>query len=167
MKISGGLMALVVIICAAIVWHAKEQSKPELPVSVNFRHAILGQGLVAQFRNNSGAALEVALKLTRPATNTYQSEVLELPSTGVTEVGPLDGWMFVAGQDVELRNVSYRPMKVIVPGGDGGSLRSACPVITTQYCSGQTGPALRTCIEQNRSKFEHLSPACTRLLDGG
>ena len=97
---------IILLIVAAIAYGFYQQrelqrSKPELPVSVSFRNAILGSGLVAQFKNNSGAALEVVLTLRRPATNTYQSEVLELRSTGVTEIGPLEGWTFVAGQDIE------------------------------------------------------------------
>jgi hypothetical protein len=157
---------VIIVIAAVAIYGNYQQAKPELPISVSFRPAILGQGLVAQFRNNSGAALEVELTLNRPATNTYQREVLELPA-GLTEIGPLQNWTFVPGQQVKLANVSFRPLEFTVPGGADGQLRGACPVITRQFCPNQSGSALRTCIEQNRSKYANLSSACTRLLDGG
>ena len=82
-----------------------------LPVSVNFRRAFFGPGGVAVFRNNSGQLLEVEAKFTSP-TNRYEDVDLLIPSWGVKEIGPLDSWAFVGGQDIELKNVNFRPTEI-------------------------------------------------------
>jgi hypothetical protein len=149
----------------------QQESKPDLPVTVSFRRAILGGGLVARFRNNTALQLEIAALFISPSTGQRSQTQLVLGPGQTQEVGSLQGWQFIAGQQIQLSNTGFRPIVISVPGGNAATasgadeqLRNACPIIVSTDCASQTGPALRTCIEQNRSKYANLSTDCTRLL---
>lgn len=91
------------------------EAKPDLPLSIGFRKAFLGPGLVMELRNNSGAQLEIAAAFTSPATGLTQQRSIVLPSNVVMQFGSAQGWAFVAGQRITFRNVNYRPAEVAVP----------------------------------------------------
>jgi hypothetical protein len=94
----------------------REASKRDLPVSVTFRPALLGSGLVATFKNNSSRTLEVAAVFSSPNTGQQRQANLVLPSSGVQEIGHSDGWPFTSGQHITLTNTDFRPVEYIVPG---------------------------------------------------
>jgi hypothetical protein len=93
-----------------------EAVKPNLPVVINFRPAILGNGLVAVFRNTSSSQLEVAAAFSSEATGMRRGANLVIPGNGVTEVGYAQGWAFAAGQRIHLTNSEFRPAEYQVPG---------------------------------------------------
>jgi hypothetical protein len=93
------------------------EAKPDLPLSIGFRRAILGTGLVMELRNNSGSQIEVGAAFTSEATGLTQQRNIVLPPNLVVQLGSSQGWAFVPGQRIVFRNVSYRPSEVVVPQG--------------------------------------------------
>lgn len=106
---------LAIVIGLAIVGHSVEQSKPQLPVAVSYRQALLGDGLVARFTNRSPGTLELRVQADSPATHFYHDWYLVIPSGGTREVGWLQGWDFLPGQQIELSNANFRPKENVVP----------------------------------------------------
>jgi len=93
-----------------------EVSKPDLPVSVSFRAALMGSGLVAIFKNNGTKAIEVAAEFTSTATGTKRSANLVLEPNLARQIGHAEGWPFAAGQHIRLTNNQFRPAEYEVPG---------------------------------------------------
>jgi len=91
------------------------EAKPDLPLSVRFRRAILSAGLVMELRNNSASQLEVAAAFTSAATGLTERREIVLPPNRIMQLGAAQGWAFADGQRIEFRNVSYRPAQVVVP----------------------------------------------------
>ena len=91
------------------------EAKPDLPLSIGFRRAILGTGLVMELRNNSASQLEVAAAFTSEATGMTQQRNIVLPPNIVMQFGSAQGWAFVPGQRIMFKNVNYRPAEVVVP----------------------------------------------------
>lgn len=93
----------------------QQANKLDIPITVFFRRAVFGDGLVAVFRNNSGSQLEAAADVTSQATNARKHIELVLPANGTQEVGPQQGWPFAPGQKITLSNNSFRSIIVTVP----------------------------------------------------
>jgi len=93
----------------------QEASKRDLPVTVTFRRALLGTGLVATFRNISSNDLEIAVLFTSPETGLEKRANLVISANGVQEIGSLEGWAFAVGHVIELTSSKYRPMQHKVP----------------------------------------------------
>jgi hypothetical protein len=93
-----------------------EAAKPDLPLMISFRPAILGNGLVAVFRNTSSTQLEVAAAFSSEATGIRRGASMVIPANAVTEIGYAQGWAFAAGQRIRLTNGEFRPAEYQVPG---------------------------------------------------
>lgn len=93
-----------------------QATKPDLPVSLGFRPALLGSGLVGVFKNTSSSSLEVAAIFSSPATGSRQEANLVIPPNGVKEIGHAEGWPFAPGQHIKLTNNRYRTAEYEVPG---------------------------------------------------
>ena len=91
------------------------EAKPDLPITMGFRPAILGQGLVMELRNNSGSDIEVAAVFSSDVTGQNQRRNLVLPANRILSFGSNEGWAFEPGQHVSLSNTSYRPGTWVVP----------------------------------------------------
>jgi len=91
------------------------EAKPDLPLSVGFRPALFGTGLVMELRNNSGSQLEVAAAFTSEATGLTQQRNIVLAPNLVLQLGSAQGWAFVPGQRITFRNMNYRPAEIVVP----------------------------------------------------
>jgi hypothetical protein len=94
------------------------EAKPDLPLSIGFRRAILGTGLVMELRNNAGSELEVAAVFISGATDQTQRRNLVLAPSRVVQFGSAEGWAFVPGQRIAFSNVNYRPAEIVVPASN-------------------------------------------------
>ena len=90
------------------------EAKPDLPLSVGFRAALLGTGRVMILRNNSGRYLDLAVIVTSTATGLVQRREVGLPANRVVQLGSAQGWSLVPGQRVVFRNADFRPGAVVV-----------------------------------------------------
>jgi hypothetical protein len=92
------------------------EARPDLPVSLSFRRALLSAGLVGVFRNTSANELEFTLDLDSAATGRHVRKAVVLNPNSVLEIGAQQGWAFALGQRVTLNNPAYRPASWTVGG---------------------------------------------------
>lgn len=92
------------------------ESRPDLPIRVGFRRALIGQGEVGTFLNLSNQVLQVTLDVTSPATGASLHRVLTMNPHGFVQIGPIQQWPFAPGQKLELSNPSFRSVTRMVPG---------------------------------------------------
>lgn len=100
--------ALTLLVLAALI-------KKPLPVTVAFREAALQQGLVAVVSNTSPEQLKVAYTIEGTGTGGTKQGELFLNPGGAGEIGWMQGWRFVPGEKITLRNNRYLPATFIVP----------------------------------------------------
>lgn len=93
-----------------------QESKPDLPITVSYRRAVLGGGLVALIRNNSRQPLEVSAMFGNPDTGSGTRRDIVLAAQQIMQLGHIQGWTFAPGQRVLLYNAKYRPYQGVVPG---------------------------------------------------
>lgn len=92
------------------------EARPDLPVNLSFRKALLTTGLVGVFRNTSNKELEFVLDLESPATGRHIRKSVVLNPNGFLEIGAQQGWPFASGQRIMLNNPAYRPRAYTVGG---------------------------------------------------
>ena len=92
------------------------ETRPDLPVNLSFRKALMSAGLVGVFRNTSGKELEFTLDLESPATGQLVRKAVVLNSNRAVEIGAQQGWAFAPGQRITLNDPAYRPLQFTVGG---------------------------------------------------
>jgi hypothetical protein len=100
---------------SAAAQNIREVAKPDLPLSLSFRRSLLGNGLVALFRNNSGQTLELAATFSSSATGQRREAQLIIPPGMLKEFGQHEGWEFAPGHQIALSNGQFRPASYVVP----------------------------------------------------
>ena len=96
-------------------YQAAVSAKPALPVVVDFRSSLLGQGLVAVINNTSDRYLTLVLVVRNPTLSTVKRFTLELNPKSSTDFGHLEGWQFASGDEVGLFNDEFGALKLTVP----------------------------------------------------
>jgi hypothetical protein len=89
--------------------------KPDLPVVVTQRPSLAGQGLVAQFNNQTNSQLTVSLVFENKRSNQRKEGSINIPPNGTVEIGWLEGWMFEPGETVTLSHPNYKTKKWSIP----------------------------------------------------
>lgn len=84
--------------------------KPEMPISISVRQAIIGAGLVAQITNHSDKFLAVVATFENPTMNQKKSFRLDLSPKSGKEVGHLEGWTFATGDKVLIKHNDYEAL---------------------------------------------------------
>lgn len=96
-------------------YQAATAAKPALPVVVNFRSSMLGQGLVAVIENTSDRYLTVVLSVRNPTLSTSKRFKLDLDPQSNSDFGHLEGWQFVSGDELALFNDEFGALRLTVP----------------------------------------------------
>ena len=96
-------------------YQAAVKAKPALPVVVNFRSSMLGQGLVAVIENSSDRYLTVVLSVRNPTLSTTKRFKLDLEPRSGTDFGHLEGWQFASGDELSLFSDEFGALKLSVP----------------------------------------------------
>jgi hypothetical protein len=91
-----------------------DETRPDLPVNLYFRRALLSAGKVGIFRNTSGREIEFTIDLDSPATGRHEHRTAVLNPNGFLEIGAHQGWAFAPGQHITLNNSAYRPLQFTV-----------------------------------------------------
>jgi hypothetical protein len=94
---------------------AKEAAKPNLPVMVGKRAAILGPGLVIQFKNISPSSLSALATFENPTTGQTKTFNLTLDPNIQVEIGHAEGWTGHSGDKVSMYSAKYRRGMWVVP----------------------------------------------------
>lgn len=93
---------------------AQLAAKPDMPVSVSIREALMGNGLVAQFTNNSNRYIAVVATFTNPTTNQSVTARIDISPNDTKEIGHLEGWAFSSGDQILLEHNDYRSSRITV-----------------------------------------------------
>lgn len=109
------LARTVVAIAALLVVGGCVEPKPDLPVTVTYRESMVGQGYVAQFRNQSDRYLTVVVEFENKTLNDRKRGYIELAAGGTQEIGWMEGWKFTSGETIELSHDDYRPRSYRIP----------------------------------------------------
>ena len=109
-----------VLVVLGIVWFFqsrgfKEESLPALPIDVSVRESMIGAGKVIQVKNTSNQTLMVILSLNNPTTKQEKSFRLDIPAGRLREIGHLEGWIVASGDNIEIRNETYKTWKGKAP----------------------------------------------------
>jgi hypothetical protein len=92
------------------------EARPDLPINLSFRKALLNPGLVAVLRNTSSRELEITLDVESSVSGQRIRRAVVINPNGVWEFGAQEGWPFAPGQRVTLNNPAYRPIVQTVGG---------------------------------------------------
>ena len=93
----------------------KELNLPPLPVEVGYRSALIGDGLVLKVKNISSRTLTILATLSNPTLNTEKTYNLTTAPNEVSEIGHLEGWVLVSGDNIELSNSEYKSWQGSIP----------------------------------------------------
>ena len=93
---------------------AQLTAKPDIPISVSIREALMGSGLVAQLTNNSDRYIAVVATFTNPTTNQSVTTRIDISPNDTKEIGHLEGWAFASGDQILLEHNDYRPSRITV-----------------------------------------------------
>lgn len=88
---------------------------PALPLTVTYRRSLVGNGLVAQFRNASSSPLSLSARFSNTVTAESRLFRVTVPPHGVAEFGHMEGWAFARGHTIDLTAAGFRPLEIVVP----------------------------------------------------
>lgn len=89
--------------------------KRNLPVTMIFRRAPTGNGLICIFKNNAPTTFDVSVLLSNPVNHHSREANLSIPGNGQQSIGEMEGWIFEPGQNIRLTNVQYGSVDFVVP----------------------------------------------------
>lgn len=93
---------------------AKVNEKPEIPVSMSFRKALTGPGLVAVFTTTVKSAVPVLVTHKSSALGTTKQFELHLDPKLSKELGHLEGATISSGDSITIENQNFSPKTVVV-----------------------------------------------------
>jgi hypothetical protein len=113
-KCRGTTKIVFVIALAALAWACKP-NKPEMPVSVSFREARVGNSMVAQIHNHADKTIKVLVEASSATTGRTKTAEFVIGGKEMEEFGWADGWPFVSGESIRIHDADYSDLKVKVP----------------------------------------------------
>jgi len=103
------------VMCLLLLSGCRDTEKPNMPVRVIVRESIVGEGLVAQFHNETSHRLVVDVILEDKNQNNKRSGALALEPNAVTEIGWIEGWKFTSGDTIKISHSNYKTIKYQIP----------------------------------------------------
>ena len=91
------------------------QGKPAMPILVTYRASLMGNGYVEVFTNQSGRLLAILVTAYNPSFGRKQSFRLDIPPNQSREIGHLEGWSFVSGDQIIVYHAEYAPINTRIP----------------------------------------------------
>jgi hypothetical protein len=111
--------AVFFVLVGIVVWSSiksyHQSQLPPIPVAVQFRPAMLGQGLVLMFENKSGRPMTFLATLERPATGIAKKWELYAGTNGAANISYRDGWIGQHGDRITLENANYQTWNGVIP----------------------------------------------------
>lgn len=83
-------------------------SLPEVAVTVGFRPALLGSGLVARVNNISGKSIPLTLEAKRPTSGQSKIFNVVVDNGSFVEIGHREGWSFVNGDTITVSQPEHK-----------------------------------------------------------
>jgi len=89
--------------------------KQKLPVTVEFRQSLLGEGVVAVVKNDTSTQMKVLITGSNRTTKQRKTWAVLLRPHGCKEIGWVQGWAFVQGETIIIEHEGYSPKQIVVP----------------------------------------------------
>jgi hypothetical protein len=86
-----------------------------LPISLTFHENRKGRGYIVQVHNTSQKHLAVLVELENPTLDQDVSAPVQLAPGELREIGQAQGWTFVSGETITVRQEGYRPTSLTIP----------------------------------------------------
>jgi hypothetical protein len=110
---------LVAIICGVLFFtqsrQFKEQRLPPMPVTVGFRNALLGPGMVLQIKNTSDRSIPVRVTVVNPSIKVGKTFRLDISARNTGEIGHLEGWALSHGDTLSIYNDGFKTWNGSIP----------------------------------------------------
>lgn len=94
---------------------AKPSPLPKLPVSLNHYENRRGRGYIVQIHNQSQKHLAVLIELENPTLEQEQNAAVQLAPGEIREIGEAQGWTFVSGETIRVRQKGYQTASLTIP----------------------------------------------------
>jgi hypothetical protein len=94
---------------------AEYEARPEMPIELTYREAMLGPGLVVIFKNISDRHLSVVANFKNPTLNMSEAFRLDLSPNQIKEVGHAEGWAFASGDLIKVEHNEYKALTRSLP----------------------------------------------------
>lgn len=91
------------------------QGKPAMPILFTYRESLMGGGYVGVFTNQSNRLLAILVTAYNPSFGRQQSFRLDIPPNQSREIGHLEGWSFVSGDQIIVAHAEYAPINTKIP----------------------------------------------------
>jgi hypothetical protein len=112
------LAGLVLLLgCIGIYFNLQSRaaSLPELPVSVGFRHALIGKSLVAEFTSHAPKNMAVIVDVVDAASHDHRSYRVNVGPGRPTPFGHREGYSFEPGDTLTMMHDGFKPIVAQVP----------------------------------------------------
>lgn len=104
----------IITLVFIIVFSGCTKDKPNMPVKVMARDSLVGEGLVAQFHNESSNKLVVYILLEDKNKSNKHSGNLVLQPNSMQEIGWVEGWKFESGDTIKITHSDYKSIKYYI-----------------------------------------------------
>jgi len=91
------------------------EARPEMPVELSYRSALMGPGLVIVMKNTSARHLSVVATFLNPTLNKEESYRIDISPSSVKEVGHAEGWAFSSSDVIKLIHNEYKTKILKLP----------------------------------------------------
>lgn len=88
--------------------------KPDMPVSISFRSAMMGPGLVAIISTTIKKPLPVIATFSNPSLGRTKKMELHLSANSSTEIGHAEGVILESGDTITIENKNFSPVTFTV-----------------------------------------------------
>lgn len=108
-------LAAIAALVGLLFWYGLQVTRPELPVTVQFRSASSGPGFVLLFKNQSDRALAFTAALQHPGQEQEKRFAIQVQPHGVYELGNAHEWVGQSGDRISLTNSKYKVWRGAIP----------------------------------------------------
>jgi len=91
------------------------ESRPQMPIELSYRSAMMGPGLVIELNNTSTRYLTVIVTLINPTLNKKENYRIDLSPNSTKEIGHAEGWAFASGDTIEIVHNEYKTLAQKLP----------------------------------------------------
>lgn len=93
----------------------QDQYKPDMPVEVKHRPALLGPGLVLNLTNPSERQLNLTVELTNPGSGKASTFNVALVSGSTKSIGHAEGWVLEQGHKIKISHPDFKSWHGNIP----------------------------------------------------
>lgn len=119
-KTSWGTWLFFALLIAGAIWYfqspaVRNVNKPVMPVTVGYRPAVTGPGLVLKIENTSDRQLSILATLSNPTLGNTKHFRMDVSPHGRSETGYKEGWALASGDKITLSHDDYQNWDGTIP----------------------------------------------------